>query len=124
MKWEKCSSELSDIISVAMAVVPAQKRMMFGCPAYFVNGNMFAGVHQSNIILRLCESDRELISRQFDEARVFEPFPGRLMKEYIAVPSAVYDRPEIFAEWIGKALTNASALPNKLSGSRLKKKEK
>ena len=41
MKWEKCSTELSDILAAAMTMVPAQKRMMFGCPAYFYNGNMF-----------------------------------------------------------------------------------
>ena len=29
---------------------------MFGCPAYFTNGNLFAGVHQSSLMVRLPEN--------------------------------------------------------------------
>lgn len=40
---------------------------MFGHPAAFVNGNMFAGLVKEKMILRLDESDSEM----------FSLFPGR-----------------------------------------------
>jgi TfoX/Sxy family transcriptional regulator of competence genes len=124
MKWEKCSTGLSDILADAMGAFPAQKRMMFGCPAYFVNGNMFAGVHQSSIILRLTESDRRQIRQDYDESLPFEPFPGRLMKEYMTVPEALFESPADFAAWIGKSIAYAAALPPKTPKPRVTKKEK
>ena len=124
MKWEKCSTDLSDILAAAMATFPAQKRMMFGCPAYFIDGNMFIGVHQSSIILRLTEADRNSIMRQFDEAAPFEPFPGRLMKEYIAIPAAVYDDPDTLRSWLDKAVKYAAVLPPKTPKPKTVKKEK
>ncbi len=124
MKWEKCSSEMSDILAAAISTFPAQKRMMFGCPAYFVNGNMFTGVHQSSIILRLSEADRGLMLKEYDEAAPFEPFPGRSMKEYLSLPSAVFDDPSIFSQWLSKAMTYAAALPPKVPKARTSKKEK
>ena len=50
MKWEKCSAKLSDILASGMAIIPAQRRVMFGCPAYFINGNMFAGLFGDGIV--------------------------------------------------------------------------
>ena len=124
MKWEKCSTGLSDILADAMSAFPSQKRMMFGCPAYFINGNMFTGVHQSSIILRLTESDRNRIRQEFGEALPFEPFPGRPMKEYITVPAEIYENPKLFAEWIDQSLNYAAALPPKIARSGQAKKEK
>ncbi len=124
MKWDKCSTELSDILAAAMAGIPAQKRMMFDCPAYFVNGNMFTGVHGSNIVLRLTESDRRQMLGQFDESTPFEPFPGRFMKEYVTVPAPVYEDGAIFQEWLDKAAKYAAALPPKTPKPISSKKEK
>ena len=124
MKWEKCSIGLSDILADAMSAFPAQKRMMFGCPAYFINSNMFIGVHQSSIILRLTESDRNQIRQEFDEPLPFEPFPGRPMKEYVTVPDEIYENSKLFAEWIDQSLNYAAALPPKISKPGQTKKEK
>ena len=115
---------MSDILAVAMATFPAQKRMMFGCPAYFIDGNMFTGVHQSSIILRLTEADRRQMLQQFDEATAFEPFPGRLMKEYIAIPAEGYDDPDTFRAWLAKAAKYAAVLPPKTPKPKTVKKEK
>ncbi|PPD59127.1 TfoX/Sxy family protein [Dehalogenimonas etheniformans] len=103
MKWEKCSTELSATLAAATAGSPAQKRMMFGCPAYFINDNMVTGVHQSNIILRLSEADRRSMFKEFDEAAPFEPFSGRSMKEYLALPAVVSDNSTVFQSWLSKA---------------------
>ena len=123
MKWEKCSTELSDILAAAMAGSPAQKRMMFGCPAYFINGNMVGGVHQSNIIMRLSEADRRLMLEEYDEAPPFEPFPGRSMKEYIAVPAAVYENPGTFQSWLTRSFQYAASLPPKMPKPGVKKEK-
>ncbi|APV43749.1 Transcriptional regulator, TfoX/Sxy family [Dehalogenimonas formicexedens] len=123
MKWEKCSTELSDILAGATAGSPAQKRMMFGCPAYFINGNMVTGVHQSNIILRLNEDDRRSILEEFDEAAPFEPFPGRPMKEYIALPAAVYDDSALLKSWLSRSFRYGASLPPKQPKQK-KNKEK
>ena len=124
MKWDKCSVEMSDVMAEAMTGIPAQRRIMFGCPAYFINGNMFTGVHQSNIILRLTEDDRRLMMEDYDEAVPFEPFPGRPMKEYITVPSVVYDNPPVFRSWLDRSFKYAAALPPKQPKSKSVKKEK
>ncbi|XUX00757.1 MAG: hypothetical protein TUN42_01880 [Dehalogenimonas sp.] len=73
MKWEKCSTKLAAIPAAATTGSSAQKRMMFVCPEYFINGNMVTGVHQPNIILRLSEADRRSILKEFNEAAPFEP---------------------------------------------------
>jgi TfoX/Sxy family transcriptional regulator of competence genes len=124
MKWEKCSVDMSDVLAEAMNALPAQRRIMFGCPAYFVNGNMFTGVHQSNIILRLTQDDRRLMKNDYDEAVPFEPFPGRPMKEYVIVPSVVYDNLQVFRSWLDRSFKYAAALPPKQAKSKSVKKEK
>ena len=37
---------------------PAVARQIFGYPAGFVNGNMFMGLHQENLVLRLPDGPR------------------------------------------------------------------
>ena len=93
---------------------------MFGCPAYFVNNNMFTCVHQDNIILRLSKDDRKKIKNEFDEATPFEPMTGRVMKEYISVPEALYSDAETFDSWLKRSFDYASKLPQKKSKGRKK----
>ena len=50
---------MSELLADALGPFPAEKRQMFGFPAYFVNGNMFTGVFEDVIILRLADPDRE-----------------------------------------------------------------
>jgi TfoX/Sxy family transcriptional regulator of competence genes len=77
-----------------------REKKMFGCPVYFVNNNMFTGVFQDDIFIRLSESDREEILSTYDEATQFEPMNGRKMKEYIVLPESLYNDPEKFEEWL------------------------
>ena len=60
MKFEKANAEM---VSFFDAIAPAagagiEKRKMFGYPCRFVNGNLFMGLHNNNMILRLPENDR------------------------------------------------------------------
>ena len=60
---------------------------MFGYPCAFVNGNMFAGLFQDRIFVRLSPDDRSGLDRTHG-AIDFEPMPRRPMKAYAVVPDA------------------------------------
>ena len=89
MAWRKSPQRLIDLFD---AIVPSgtgiERRKMFGYPAAFVNGNLFAGLHQEDFILRLDEPGREALIRDCG-AGIFEPMPGRRMREYVVVPAAI-----------------------------------
>jgi TfoX/Sxy family transcriptional regulator of competence genes len=112
MKWRKPSEELTRIFAEVTPGPPATPRKMFGFPAAFVNGNMFMGLHQEDMVLRLPEDARtELLKTS--GARIFEPMPGRPMREYVVVPPALLkDRGKLTA-WARKALEYGSSLPPK-----------
>ncbi|WP_091688811.1 TfoX/Sxy family protein [Methanococcoides vulcani] len=56
--WKKASEELGELIGEAVSEYDVEFRKMFGSPVYFVNGNMFIGVHGDGIMLRLQEEDQ------------------------------------------------------------------
>jgi len=65
----------------------ADRRQRSGCPVWVLRSNMFMGLHEDSIILRLAAEDRdEFLSR--DDSGLVEPMPGRPMKEYVIVPPA------------------------------------
>ena len=52
--WKKVPAELAARFDAALPVVAdVQRRKMFGCPAAFVNGNLFAGLHENRLMVRL-----------------------------------------------------------------------
>jgi TfoX/Sxy family transcriptional regulator of competence genes len=111
--WEKASVELSDILGQAAEPFPlVERRKMFGGLTLFVNGNMFAGVHGRKIVLRLAEAERAGAQAEAG-ALPFEPMPGRVMKEYVVVPEAVWSNPEMLEEWIGRSVEYVGAMPAK-----------
>lgn len=122
MKWKKVSPELSELLEKNLEDFNCQKRQMFGCPAYFVNNNMFTGVHQDNIILRLSENGRKKIQDKYDEAEPFEPMKGRVMKEYIVVPEVVYSDSDEFNHWLKQSYEYVSQLPPKQNKKKKGKK--
>ena len=113
MQWEKVTPELNAFLDENMAAFKADKRPMFGASTYFVKGNMFAGIHEDTIILRLSERDRQEIMKTYDEVRPFEPVEGRLMKEYVALPETLYDQPDVFRKWLRRSFEYASSLKPK-----------
>ena len=80
-KWRAAPAPLVARFDHAVAALPEiQQRKMFGYPAAFVNGHMFAGVFQVSLFVRLAEKDRtELIAKH--GATPFAPMPGRVMRE-------------------------------------------
>jgi TfoX/Sxy family transcriptional regulator of competence genes len=98
MAWKKASPELNELLEEAMYGYNADCRMMFGSHTFFVNNNMFAGVHEDMVILRLSEKDREEAFSTLDEVKSFVPFDGRVMKEYAAFPDSVCQDHAIFRD--------------------------
>ena len=85
---------------------------MFGYPAIFVNGNMFAGLVRDAMILRLSEEDR----KQFLDLPGAKPFiamKGRVMKQWAVVPPALVKSESELKLWLDKALAHGRSLPSK-----------
>ena len=120
MAWDKSPPELIAIFDAALPPDPAiERRQMFGFPCAFVNGNMFVGLHEDNLILRLSEADRSDMIETHG-TRLFEPFPGRPMREYAVVPPGVRADAAALNGWIERSLAYALALPPKVKKPRKK----
>jgi TfoX/Sxy family transcriptional regulator of competence genes len=64
-KWTKAPERLvADFTKAAQAVPGAAVRKMFGYPAAFLAGNMFAGIFQDSVIVRLPQETREGLAEQ------------------------------------------------------------
>lgn len=112
--WEKPSAELVARFDAWLPPAPGvDRRKMFGCPCAFVNGNMFAGVHEQNLILRLAESARA----QLVASGTAGPFTvmGRTMREYVAVSGTLAKPDGEVTDLIEQAFAFASSLPAKQS---------
>src|SRR6267378_2365897 len=120
MQWRKSPQELMDLFAHVMPGPPAVQRKMFGYPAGFINGNMFMGLFQDDMILRLSENLREEFLN-VDGAKIFEPMPGRPMREYIAVPPRVMTNKKELASWVSRALEYGASLKPKSQTKKPKK---
>ena len=89
-----------------------ERRKMFGSPCGFVNGNMFCGLFERGLFLRLSEADR---AEAIDSlgATHFEPAKGRPMREYVTLPDDMLEDEAQLGEWMGRALAYAGGLPPK-----------
>jgi TfoX/Sxy family transcriptional regulator of competence genes len=113
MAWEKVSEELSGLLENKLFNYNCEKKKMFGCPVWFVQNNMFAGVFGQSVFIRLSQNDRETIFYEFDEASPFEPMKGRVMKEYISLPDSVVGDGAILDKWLERGYGFVSSLPHK-----------
>jgi TfoX/Sxy family transcriptional regulator of competence genes len=112
MAWEKVPPELRAFLEEKAGRLDCVQRQMFGSPAFFVNGNMFAAAHQHSLVLRLPEDAREEFLAAYDEAGQFEPMAGRPMREYVSVPESAMPGHE-FDGWLGRSHEWVSAMPEK-----------
>jgi TfoX/Sxy family transcriptional regulator of competence genes len=90
----------------------AEARKMFGYPAIFVNGNMFAGLVRDKMILRLGVADVEKFLA-LPGATPFIAMGGRRMKQWVAVPAAMLKSRRAVKLWLGRALAHGRSLPAK-----------
>jgi TfoX/Sxy family transcriptional regulator of competence genes len=112
MKMQKSPPELVATFDRVFPDDPrAQKRPMFGYPAGFVNGNMFAGLYENNLVLRLSEREREELQTRHG-AEPFEPM-GRLMTGYVALSQEKLKDDALLRSWLERALEHGARLPPK-----------
>ncbi len=111
MAWKKSSAALVETFDAVVPGAPAERRLMFGFPAAFVNGHMFMSLFEEQLVLRLDEGPRQALLAS--GGAPFEPMKGRPMKEYVvAPPKLVADRAAL-AKWAGKAFAYGQSLPPK-----------
>ena len=122
MAWKKANKALIEVLEKQLSDCRCDRRLMFGSPTFFVNGNMFAGVHEDTIIMRLSESDLKGIFTRFKDVRPFTPMGARVMKEYAAVPETVARQPGVLKDWLARSLQYAASLPPKAAKSVAGKK--
>jgi len=125
MAWRPAPPSL---IALFDAVLPAdssiERRRMFGYPAAFVGGRLFAGLHQEDLILKLSPEDRERIERDFG-ARPFVPMPGRTMREYRVVPPELLEDAASLRTWMLRSLAFVAGLgPSTVSAKRTAKRRR
>jgi len=112
MKMKKAPPALVALFAEVAPGPPAQRRTMFGYPCSFLNGNLFIGLHSDGMILRLPEALRaELLHDR--GAKIFEPMPGRPMREYVIVPKSMLEDRKTLAKWIERSRTFAASLKPK-----------
>jgi hypothetical protein len=118
MAWTKSPQGLIDLFSVSLPDAPGlERRKMFGYPAAFVNGNMFAGLFQDVAFARLPPGLQAELEREHG-AHHFEPMPGRPMRAYTALPDEVVEDEARFAQLLQAACSFASGLPPKVKKPR------
>jgi len=117
MPWTKTPPELAAAFDKAAPKDPrVVRKPMFGYPALFLGGNMFAGTFQDKIVARLSAEDR---ARAMKEGGApFEPMAGRPMKEYVVVPPRDVGKPLALAGWIERARVHATTLPAKTKAAK------
>jgi TfoX/Sxy family transcriptional regulator of competence genes len=118
MKWKKPSDKLNIFLKEQLKNVDCQSRKMFGCPSYFIKGNMFIGAFGEDIFIRLPPQDIEDTLKRFPKTSRFEPKPGRVMKQYVALPENVHNKKRIFSELLKKSITYVHSLPPKKERSK------
>lgn len=111
--WKHAPQELVTFFLEVVKILPGvETRKMFSYPCAFVNGNMFTGLHEDRMILRLSIGDRAVF-RNLDGAHPFEPTPGRPMTEYSVVPPTMLKSGDELNSWLVKSFNYAKSLPPK-----------
>jgi TfoX/Sxy family transcriptional regulator of competence genes len=118
MKWRPSPPDLLKTFDEVAPPAPVVRRKMFGYPAAFVNGNMFLGLFQEQMILRLPEQSREQLIGE--GGVLFEPMPGRPMREYVVVPPQILGNSTGLSGWVAKALAYGRGLPPKAAKEKKK----
>jgi TfoX/Sxy family transcriptional regulator of competence genes len=110
-KPENGISPLEMCVEEALDGAPFEKRRWFGCPVYLVAGKMFAGIYRNSVFLRLTEDDRKELLGVSGVVRPFEPLPGRIMREYVAIPDTLCSEKAFLGLWLMRSHAYVITLP-------------
>ena len=110
--WRKAPADLVARFHDAVAGIEGvEVRPMFGYPAAFIGGNLTAGLYQESVMVRLPDDERaERIAAGWS---LFEPMPGRPMREYVALPPEVAGDVAAMRHWLERAAAHVRTLPPK-----------
>jgi TfoX/Sxy family transcriptional regulator of competence genes len=108
MAWKDIPPELIEFMDRALAPYLLERRKMFGCAIYMLNGHIFAGLDRSDLWVRLSDEDRAQFLASVPGAAPFEP-----LREYVVVPPAVYRDEAAFERWLQRGLEYTRSLPAK-----------
>ena len=123
MAWQKSPPELIEFFDKVTAGLPGQRKSMFGYPVYFAdNSQMFVGLFEDSLWVRVSEADRAELLATVPGAALFEPMAGRPMREYVVLPPAVLRDEAVFERWLQRALEYTRSLPVKEAKPRKPKK--
>ncbi len=112
-KQAKPSPALLQAFAQVMATLPmAQTNTVFGAPAAFANGHMFAGIQNESFFLRLPDAERESFMQTVSAQR-WGPIAGRPMREYVVVPGPLIEAPDQLNAWLGRSIAYVQSLPPK-----------
>jgi len=124
MKWQKAPEDLKRVLDSAMQGIECEKRPMFGYPAYFINRNMFIGLFQDQLFMRLSESTLSALKGKSIAVRNLEPMPGRPMKDYFVIPRELLRSPPDLRHLVEEAAQYARTLKPKPSKAAPKARSK
>ena len=112
-KWKPAPRKAVEAFEATTSGLPGtEPKKMFGYSCVFAKGNMFAGLHEAGMVLRLPDEKRAEFLR-LKGAEQFEPMPGRVMREYVVVPKVLLKAREDLRAWVEKSLAYVSSLPAK-----------
>ena len=120
MKWVKAPEALKAHIENLMQAVDCEKRPMFGYPAYFINNNMFAGLFQDKLFVRLSPDQIVSLKKAYPALSNLEPMPGRPMKDYYAIPARLHEDAGKMRKVVEDAAVYCRSLPQKVKKPRKK----
>jgi TfoX/Sxy family transcriptional regulator of competence genes len=121
--WRKSPPDLVERFHAAVGGIEGvEVRKMFGYPAAFVGGNMAGGLHQDTLIVRLPDDERA--ERLEAGWSLFEPMPGRPMREYVALPADVAGDVEAARQWLERGAAYTRTLPPKVPKAKAPKAAK
>ena len=115
--WPKNSTETEALLARHVSVFEADRKVMFGAPCYFINGNMFAGAFSDRIFARFSEKDRDQLTEE-GLGEDFVPKPGRRMKEYRIFTAKAVGDPSVLDLWLGRSYVHVRSLPPKAEKPR------
>ncbi len=116
--WRKSPPELVAKLDALLKHAPdAERRVMFGFPCAFLQGNMFTGLHQEHMFFRLSELDKAEFLK-LPGAASFEPVKGRVMSEYVTVPESMLADEGQLKTWLDRSLAYVRTLPPKVRKAR------
>lgn len=97
----------------------AVRKVMFGMAAGAVNGNLFCGVFEQGITLRIGAARARELQGRYEGVGPFMP-GGRTWPEYALVLAARWSGTDELKGWVREALDHTAGLPAKAPKAKAK----